>query len=180
MRPKDKGTTPPITVLLTPQERWTRAQERWTRAQKRWKRQQRHVARRGAPASAAPTLDAIPLAVPYKDLTPAERERRAKTASQGEHALLYPEMHAFRQAMKPKTTRGAWVYRTVLVLLLVGGLLMAGYGLVTACTDPNLHDAGGFIFGGALLASASFQYAASPAAWDEERQGSTDRDLAPR
>jgi len=66
------------------------------------------------------------------------------------------------------------------VLLLVGGLLMAGYGLVTACTDPNLHDAGGFIFGGALLVSASFQYAAGLAAWDEERQGSTDRDLAPR
>jgi len=118
--------------------------------------------------------------VPYKDLTPAERKRRVKTASQGEHALLYPEMYAFRQAMKPKTTRGAWVYRTVLVLLLVGGLLMAGYGLVTACTDPNLHDARGFIFGGVFLASASFQYAAGLAAWDEEPQGSTDRDLAPR
>ncbi len=89
-------------------------------------------------------------------------------------------MHAFRQAMKPKTMRGAWAYRTMLVLLLVGGLLMAGYGLVVACTDPNLHDAGGFIFGGALLASASFQFAAGLAAWDEERQGSTNHDLAPR
>jgi len=27
MRPKAKDTTPPITVLLTRQERWTRAQE---------------------------------------------------------------------------------------------------------------------------------------------------------
>ncbi len=171
MRPDD--TTPSITVLLTPQERWTRAEERW-------KRQQRRVARRRAPLSAAPTLDAIPAAVAYKDLTRAERERRAKTATPGEHALLYPEMHAFRQAMKPKTARGAWAYRTILVLLLVGGLLMVGYGLVVACTDPNLHDAGGFIFGGALLASASFQFAAGLAAWDEERQGSTDRDMVPR
>ncbi len=29
----------------------------------------------------------------------------------------------------------------------------------------------------ALLASASFQFAAGLAAWDEERQGSTERDL---
>jgi len=89
-------------------------------------------------------------------------------------------MHAFRQSMKPKTARGAWVYRVLLTLMLVGGLAMAGYGLVVACTHPNLHDAGGFIFGGALLASASFQCAAGLAAWDEERQGSTERDLAPR
>ena len=99
MRPKATGRTPPITVLLTPQERWTRAQERW-------KRQHRRFARRRALLSAAPTLDAIPAAVPYKDLTRAERERRAKTATPGEHALLYPEMHAFRQSMKPKTARG--------------------------------------------------------------------------
>jgi len=168
-------TTPPITVLLTRQERWTRAEERW-------KREQRRFARRRAPLSAAPTLDAIPLAVPYKDLTPAERERRATTATPEEHALLYPEMHAFQQAMKPKTARGAWVYRALLVLLLMGGVLLAGYGLVVACTDPDLHDAGGFIVAGALMASASFQFAAGLAAWDEERErhGSTDRDLASR
>ncbi len=58
-------TTPPITVLLTPQERWTRAQERW-------KRQQRRFGRRRAPLSAAPTLDAIPAAVAYKDLAPGD------------------------------------------------------------------------------------------------------------
>ncbi len=172
MRPTATDTTPPITVLLTRQERWTRAQERW-------KRQHRRFARRRAPLSAAPTLDAIPAAVAYKDLTPAERERRVKTATPEERALLYPEMHAFRQSMKPKTARGAWVYRVLLTLMLVGGLAMAGYGLVVACTDPNLQDAGGFIFGGTLLASASFQCAAGLAAWDEERQGSTDRDLAP-
>ena len=165
--------TLPITVLLTPQERWTRAQERW-------KRQHRRFARRRSTAPAAPALDAIPLAVPYKDLTPAEREHRAKTATPEEHALLYPEMHAFRQAMKPKTALEAWVYRVLLALMLVGGVLLAGYGLVVACTDPDLHDAGGFIFGGALLASASFQFAAGLTAWDEERQGSTDRDLVPR
>jgi len=168
-----RSPTPPITVLLTPQERWTRAQERW-------KRQQRRFARRRAPLSAVPTLDAIPAAVAYKDLTRAERERRAKTAAPGEHALLYPEMHAFRQSMKPKTARGAWVYLVLLTLMLVGGLLMAGYGLVVACTHPNLHDAGGFILGGAVVASASFQFAAGLAAWDEERRSSTDRDLAPR
>ncbi len=133
-----------------------------------------------APALRPPALDAIPLAVPYKDLTPAEREHRAKTATPEEHALLYPEMHAFRQAMKPKTALEAWVYRVLLALMLVGGVLLAGYGLVVACTDPDLHDAGGFIFGGALLASASFQFAAGLTAWDEERQGSTDRDLVPR
>jgi len=170
MRPDT--TTPPITVLLTPQERWTRAEERW-------KRQQRRFARCRAPVSAVPTLDAIPAAVAYTDLTRAERERRAKTATPGEHALLYPEMHAFRQSMKPKTTRGAWVYRVLLTLMLVGGLAMAGYGLVVACTHPNLQDAEGFIFGGAVVASASFQFAAGLAAWDEE-QGSTERDLAPR
>ncbi len=70
MRPDD--TTPPIAVLLT-------AQERWTRAEERWKRQQRRVARRRALLSAAPTLDAIPAVVPYKDLTRAERERREST-----------------------------------------------------------------------------------------------------
>ncbi len=173
MRPKATDTTPPITVLLTPQERWTRAEERW-------KRQQRRFACRRPPLSAVPPLDEIPAAVAYTDLTRAERERRAKTATPGEHALLYPELHAFRQSMKPKTARGAWVYRVLLTLMLVGGLAMAGYGLVVACTDPNLQDAGGFIFGGTLLASASFQCAAGLAAWDEERQGSTDRDLAPR
>ncbi len=170
MRPDT--TTPPITVLLTPQERWTRAEERW-------KRQQRRFARCRAPVSAVPTLDAIPAAVAYTDLTRDEQERRAKTATPGEHALLYPEMHAFRQSMKPKTTRGAWVYRVLLTLMLVGGLAMAGYGLVVACTHPNLQDAEGFIFGGAVVASASFQFAAGLAAWDEE-QGSTERDLAPR
>ena len=46
MRPDD--TTSPITVLLTPQERWTRAEERWKR-QQRQQRQQRRVARRRAP-----------------------------------------------------------------------------------------------------------------------------------
>jgi len=117
---------------------------------------------------------------PYKDLTPAERERRAKTATPEERALLYPEMHAFRQSMKPKTARGAWVYRVLLTLMLVGGLAMAGYGLVVACTHPNLQDAEGFILGGAVVTSASFQFAAGLAAWDEERQDSTDRDLAPR
>ena len=173
MRPKATDTTPPITVLLTRQERWTRAQERW-------KRQHRRFARRRAPLSAAPTLDAIPAAVPYKDLTPAERERRAKTATPEERALLYPEMHAFRQSMKPKTALGAWVYRALLTLMLGGGLALAGYGLVVACTHPNLQDAEGFILGGAVVASASFQFAAGLAAWDEERQGSTDRDLASR
>jgi len=171
MRPAD--TTPSITVLLTPQERWTRAEERW-------KRQHRRFARGRATAPAAPTLDAIPAAVPYKDLTPAERERRAKTATPGEHALLYPEMHAFRQSMKPKTALGAWVYRVLLTLMLVSGLALAGYGLVVACTHPNLQDAEGFIFGGAVVASASFQFAAGLAAWDEERHSPTDRDLAPR
>nr|MDQ2827965.1 hypothetical protein [Chloroflexota bacterium] len=78
------------------------------------------------------------------------------------------------------TALGAWVYRALLTLMLGGGLALAGYGLVVACTHPNLQDAEGFIFGGALLASASFQFAAGLAAWDEERQGSTDRDLAPR
>ncbi len=142
MRPDT--TTPPITVLLTLQERRTRAEERW-------KRQRRRFARHRPPLSAVPPLDEIPAAVAYTDLTRAERERRAKTATPGEHALLYPEMHAFRQSMKPKTARGAWVYRVLLTLMLVGGVAMAGYGLVVACTDPNLQDAGGFIFGGARL-----------------------------
>jgi len=173
MRPKTKDTAPPIIVLLTRQERWTRAEERW-------KCQQRRFARRRAPLSVAPTLDAIPAAVPYKDLTPAERERQATTATPEERVLLYPAMHAFRQSMKPQTTLGAWVYRVLLTLMLVGGLVMAGYGLVVACTHPNVQDAEGFIFGGAVVASASFQFAAGLAAWDEERQGSTDRDLAPR
>jgi len=166
-------STPPIIVLLTREERWTRAWDRW-------KRQRRRFARGRATAPAAPTLDAIPAAVAYKDLTPAERERRAKTATPEEHALLYPELHAFRLAMKPQTALGAWVYRAAVVLALLGGLAMAGYGLVTAGTDPNLHDAGGYIFGGAFLAATSFQFAAGLAAWDEERQGSTDRDLALR
>ncbi len=173
MRPKTKDTAPPISVLLTRQERWTRAEERW-------KRQQRRFARRRAPLSDVPTLDAIPAAVPYKDLTPAERERRATTATPEEHALLYPEMHAFRQSMKPKTAFGAWVYRVAVVLALLCGLSMAGYGLVTAGLGADMHDAGGFIFAGAFLAAASFQFAAGLAAWDEDRQGFTDRDLAPR
>ncbi len=164
---------PPISVLLTPEERWTRAQERW-------KRQHRRFGRRRAPLSAVPTLDAIPAAVPYKDLTQSERERRARTATPEERALLYPEMHAVRQSMKPKTALGAWVYRVILTLMLVSGLVMAGYGLVVACTHPDLQDAEGFILGGAVVASASFQFAAGLVAWDEERQGPTDRDLRSR
>ncbi len=93
MRPTATDTTPPITVLLTPQERLTRAEERW-------KRQHHCFARRRAPLSDAPALDAIPAAVPYKDLTRAERERRSKTATRGEHALLYPQLHAFRMRGK--------------------------------------------------------------------------------
>ncbi len=168
-------TIPPIVALLTPEERWTRAEERWTR-------QQRRFARGRAAAPIEPTLDAIPTAVAYKDLTPREREHRARTATPEEHALLYPEMHAFRQSMKPKTALGAWACRAVVVLLLTGGLVMGGYGFVTMGTDPSLQDAGVFIIGGAALASAAFPFAEGVGAWDEEQQIATDadRDLASR
>jgi len=83
--------------------------------------------------------------------------------------------------MKPKTTRGARIYRVLRVLLLGSGLASTGYGLVVMGTDPNLQDAGGFIIGGAVLASSFFQFAAEVKVWDEEeRQGSPDRDAASR
>jgi len=74
-------TTLPIVTLLTREERWTRAEERWTR-------QHRRFARGRATASAEPTLDAIPTAVAYKDLTQREREHRARTATPGALAAL--------------------------------------------------------------------------------------------
>ncbi len=169
--------TPPISVLLTPEERWVRAEERWTR-------QRRRFTRRRAPAPEAPTFAAIPLAVPYQDLTPEERERRATTATPEERALLYPAQHAFAQDMKPTTARGALVLRVLVVLMVGGGLLLCGYGLVTIGTDPNLHDAQGLLIGGGFMVCAAFPFAMGLGAWDEERkrerQGSTNRGRTPR
>jgi len=106
-------------------------------------------------------------------------------ATPEEMRLLYPELHAFREAMKPQTVAGARVDRALCVLLIAGGLAMVADGVVTACTSPDLHDAGGLIFGGVFLLFASGQFTEGLSAWDEKRRDGaaggrmTSRDRSP-